>query len=107
MKAAWWVLASVGNNKLLGTLGARRRTVSYLHWLTFGFDIDPLGGMARNHRGFNYHSRAGAHVDYVTLFPIGDRVRANLFTRLGVKHGVVARMKTDPVTMLAELFPCL
>ena len=99
------VLTSAGNNKLLGALGSRPRAVSCRHSLTFGFDIGPLGGMALNHRGFNYHSRAGAHVDYLAPFPIGDRVRANLFKRLGVKPGAVARRKTDSVTMLAELFP--
>lgn len=100
------VLAAGGNEKLLASAGLVRRWERSLKSLSFGFDIARVDGAPWTFNGFNYHLRPNAaRADYVTVFPIGDRMRVNLFTQLDPRHKLVAAFKADPTGMFEHWFP--
>lgn len=69
------VATGLSNDNLLRPLGTERLTLSANHSLTFGFDADT------SWRGVLtcYGERPGDGIDYLTVFPIGAVMRANLF----------------------------
>jgi 2-polyprenyl-6-methoxyphenol hydroxylase-like FAD-dependent oxidoreductase len=102
------ILATGGNERLLAALGIHRRIDASLRSLTFGFDVVAPDGDVPRVAGFNYfpdstHDR----VDYLTLFPVGSRVRANLFTQWKPRSPEFKRMSASPDEVLARNFPRL
>ena len=77
------VLATGGSDKLIESLGMRRAMVPRLKSLSYGFDCVRSDGRPFDFVGFNHHLPPNARrIEYVTLFRIGGRMRANVFTRL-------------------------
>jgi 2-polyprenyl-6-methoxyphenol hydroxylase-like FAD-dependent oxidoreductase len=75
------VLANGLNVGLRHALGIERRIVSRCHSISIGFDLVPVGRPAFDFPALTYFSEpAGDRIPYVSLFPIGERMRANLFT---------------------------
>lgn len=74
------VLATGPNNALRESLGIERRVVSPCHSLSIGFDMKPAGRAAFDFEALTYFpERASSPISYLTLFPIGSVMRANLF----------------------------
>jgi 2-polyprenyl-6-methoxyphenol hydroxylase-like FAD-dependent oxidoreductase len=74
------VLASGLNIGLLHKLGIERRIVSACHSITLGFDMAPVGRPSFDFPALTYFSeRPSDRIPYLTLFPLGKRMRANLF----------------------------
>lgn len=102
------ILATGGNAKLLAALGLHRHVDASLRSLTFGFDVVARDGGTPRVTGFNYFPDATHdRVDYLTLFPVGSRVRANLFTQWQPRSSEFKRMSTSPEDVLARNFPRL
>jgi 2-polyprenyl-6-methoxyphenol hydroxylase-like FAD-dependent oxidoreductase len=102
------ILASGGNEKLLAASGLHRQIDTSLRSLTFGFDVVARDGGAPRVAGFNYFPDATHdRVDYLTLFPVGSRVRANLFTQWKPRSPEFKRMSASPEAVLTRNFPRL
>ena len=82
------VLANGLNVGLGHALGLRRRTISQCHSVTLGFDVAPIGRAAFDFPALTYWpKRSSSRMAYLSLFPIGQTMRANL---------MVYRELTDP-----------
>jgi 2-polyprenyl-6-methoxyphenol hydroxylase-like FAD-dependent oxidoreductase len=82
------VLANGLNPGIRHALGLKRRVVSECHSVTLGFDVEPVGRHAFGFPALTYWpKRTSARMAYLTLFPIGAAMRANL---------MVYRDMTDP-----------
>jgi 2-polyprenyl-6-methoxyphenol hydroxylase-like FAD-dependent oxidoreductase len=74
------VLASGLNVRLLHRLGIQRRLTSACHSITLGFDVVPVGRSQFGFPALTYFSeRTSDRIPYLSLFPVGNRMRANLF----------------------------
>ncbi|MGZ5937555.1 MAG: FAD-dependent oxidoreductase [Rhizomicrobium sp.] len=82
------VLANGLNVGLRHTLGIKRHVISECHSVTLGFDVAPVGRAAFSFPALTYWpKRSSSRLAYLTLFPIGGAMRANL---------MVYRDMTDP-----------
>src|SRR5437868_14517943 len=75
------VLANGLNIGLRRNLGIERQVISECHSISIGFDLVPVGRAAFAFPAMTYFSeRPSDRIPYLTLFPVGNRMRANLFT---------------------------
>ncbi|WGR91625.1 FAD-dependent monooxygenase [Bradyrhizobium sp. ISRA443] len=82
------VLANGLNIGLREMLGMQRRVISSCHSITLGFNIAPVGRASFEFPALTYWpGRPGQRMAYLSVFPIGDKMRANL---------MVYRDMTDP-----------
>ena len=108
IRAKLVVIATGDANQLCKSLGMRRVTKSGLTSLSFGFYIARQDGSDFEFNGFNYFLADNPDkIHYLTIFPIGARMRVNLFTRLSPRSGIVPRLRTNTVETIGELFPNL
>jgi len=74
------VLANGLNVGLRHMLGIERRIVSTCHSISLGFDMVPTGRTTFDFPALTYFSeRSNDRIPYLTLFPVGTTMRANLF----------------------------
>lgn len=101
------IIATGGYGKLHAKLGARRRVVSRQHSFNFGFN------MVSEYRSFPfdaltyYADDLRSAVDYLTMFRIPDRMRANLFTYWQPNDERIRRFSSSPRETLLALMPKL
>jgi 2-polyprenyl-6-methoxyphenol hydroxylase-like FAD-dependent oxidoreductase len=82
------VLANGLNVGLRHTLGIKRHVISECHSVTLGFDVASVGRPTLSFPALTYWpKRSSSRLAYLTLFPIGRAMRANL---------MVYRDMTDP-----------
>jgi 2-polyprenyl-6-methoxyphenol hydroxylase-like FAD-dependent oxidoreductase len=82
------VLANGLSIGLRHMIGLERRVISPCHSITLGFDLEPVGRAVFPFPALTYWpKRSRARMAYLTLFPIGSAMRANL---------MVYRDMTDP-----------
>ena len=75
------VLAIGLNNALRQSLGIEREIISACHSVSVGFDMVPVGRSRFPFPALDYYpERPSDRISYLTLFPIGSGMRANLFT---------------------------
>jgi 2-polyprenyl-6-methoxyphenol hydroxylase-like FAD-dependent oxidoreductase len=102
------VLANGLNIGLRRSLGIERRIVSPCHSVSFGFDIAPRGRPAFDFPALIYFSeRTSDRIAYITLFPVGDRMRANLFVYRESDDPWIRQFRNAPVETLNEALPRL
>ena len=101
------VVATGLGKALLAGLGIDRVEVARDHSLAIGFDLLPAPGAPSTVPLTYFGERAGDRVAYFTLFPIGERLRANLFTFHDRDDPWVARLREAPLDALAEAMPGL
>ncbi len=102
------VLANGLNVGLRHTLGIERVPVSSCHSITIGFNVLPVGRKAFEFPALTYYSeRSEARMAYLTLFPIGDVMRANLMVYRDMDDPWLRRMRQTPEAALAEIMPNL
>ena len=74
------MLANGLNVGLRHTLGIERRVVSACHSISIGFNVVPVGRPAFDFPALTYFSeRPSDRIAYISLFPVGQVMRANLF----------------------------
>jgi 2-polyprenyl-6-methoxyphenol hydroxylase-like FAD-dependent oxidoreductase len=92
----------------LEKLGMRRREISRCHSVSIGFDIRPSAAPRFAFDALTYY---GEHPDdrvcYLTLFPIGPRMRANLFVYRSLGDPWLRQLRHDPVAVLTGCLPGL
>ncbi len=101
------VLATGLGQALLASLGITRQMLSRNHSLAIGFDM-AAPRAAFPFPALTYFSeRFGGRDAYLTLFPIGDVMRANLFCYRDPGEPWVAALRADPEASVRELMPGL
>lgn len=101
------VLATGLGQALLARAGIARRALSPHHSLAIGFDM----AAARDRFPFpalTYFSEGfGGRDAYLTLFPLGERMRANLFCYRAPAEPWVREFRRDPEAALRAMMPGL
>jgi 2-polyprenyl-6-methoxyphenol hydroxylase-like FAD-dependent oxidoreductase len=102
------VLANGLNVGLRHQLGIERRIVSACHSISLGFDLVPVGRAAFDFPALTYFSeRSSDRIPYLTLFPIGSRMRANLFAYRQTDDPWLQQMRRAPAQTLKASLPRL
>jgi 2-polyprenyl-6-methoxyphenol hydroxylase-like FAD-dependent oxidoreductase len=102
------VLANGLNVGVRRWLGIERRIVSACHSVSLGFNIAPVGRPAFDFPALTYFSeRTSERIPYLTLFPIGNTMRANLFVYRQLDDPWLQQMKRAPAATLNTAMPRL
>jgi 2-polyprenyl-6-methoxyphenol hydroxylase-like FAD-dependent oxidoreductase len=102
------VLANGLNVGLRQALGIERRIESACHSISIGFDMAPLGRAAFPFPALTYfQEQAAARIPYITLFPIDNRMRANLFVYRELDDPWLQAIRQRPVDALDAVLPGL
>ncbi len=102
------VLANGLNVGLRRNLGIERQITSACHSISVGFDLVPVGRPSFDFPAMTYFSeRTSDRIPYLTLFPIGGAMRANLFTYREVDDPWLREMRRRPVETMNAALPRL
>ncbi|HXD47055.1 MAG TPA: NAD(P)/FAD-dependent oxidoreductase [Pseudolabrys sp.] len=102
------VLANGLSVALRHNLGLTRTTVSPCHSITIGFDAVPAGRPAFDFPALTYYAeRTSDRAALITLFPIGAKMRANLFVYCDMADPWLKKMRSHPQETLFALWPGL
>jgi 2-polyprenyl-6-methoxyphenol hydroxylase-like FAD-dependent oxidoreductase len=102
------VLATGMADVLRQKLGIRRRVTFEKHSISFGFSIAPAGRHRFEFPALTYYGEETAdRVDYLSLFPVGDAMRANLFTFLDYRDPWARDLRREPTATLLRTLPGL
>jgi 2-polyprenyl-6-methoxyphenol hydroxylase-like FAD-dependent oxidoreductase len=102
------VLANGLNVGLRHRLGIKRRVISECHSITLGFDVEPIGRAAFDFPALTYWpKRSSARMAYLTLFPIGGRMRANLMVYREVTDPWLDGFRQAPEATMRAMMPRL
>jgi 2-polyprenyl-6-methoxyphenol hydroxylase-like FAD-dependent oxidoreductase len=102
------VLANGLNLALRQQLGIGREVLSACHSISIGFNLTPVGRRGFDFRALTYFpERVADRMAYLTLFPIGHVMRANLFVYRDMQDPWIRQMKTAPQEALQALMPGL
>jgi 2-polyprenyl-6-methoxyphenol hydroxylase-like FAD-dependent oxidoreductase len=102
------VIANGLNVGLRQVLGITREITSRCHSISIGFDMAPIGRRAFDFPAMTYFSeRPSDRIPYITLFPIGDRMRANLFAYRDFNDPWLREFRLAPVKTLDASLPRL
>lgn len=102
------VLANGLNVGLRHTLGIERKTVSPCHSISLGFDMAPVGRSAFDFPALTYFSeRSNDRIPYLSLFPVGNTMRANLFVYREPDDPWLRQMRQAPEQTLTASLPKL
>lgn len=102
------VLANGLNIGLRDTLGVSREIVSPCHSITIGFNATPVGRDKFEFPALTYFTENSASlVSYLSLFPIGGKMRANLMVYRQMDDPWLSRMRHSPETTIHEVMPNL
>ncbi len=102
------VLANGLNVGLRHQLGITRNIISACHSISIGFDVVPAGRNSFDFPALTYFSeRPSDRIPYITLFPIGTRMRANLFVYRGFDDPWLRELRRAPAATLDAALPRL
>lgn len=103
------VVLACGLSERLGhTLGLTRELLSPCHSVSVGFDMRPAGPAAFPFRALTwYPARSAQKIGYLTLFPIGQTTRANLFVYRQVQDPWLRALHEAPRETLQAALPGL
>jgi 2-polyprenyl-6-methoxyphenol hydroxylase-like FAD-dependent oxidoreductase len=102
------VLANGLNPGIRHALGLKRRVVSECHSVTLGFDVEPVGRHAFGFPALTYWpKRTSARMAYLTLFPIGAAMRANLMVYRDMTDPWLSEFRQAPEAAMCAMMPGL
>ncbi len=102
------VLANGLSVSVRDSLGLTRTVMSPCHSITVGFDLIPAGKPAFDFPALTYYpEHPSDRAAYITLFPVGTAMRANLMVYRDMNDPWLRRMRHTPEEALAELMPGL
>lgn len=102
------VLANGLNIGLRDSLGLKREVISACHSIAIGFDMEPVGRRQFEFPALTYYAEHAAdRAALITLFPIGNVMRANLFVYREMDDPWLREMRTKPQDTLFALMPGL
>jgi 2-polyprenyl-6-methoxyphenol hydroxylase-like FAD-dependent oxidoreductase len=102
------VLATGLNNALRRMLGINRVELSVCHSISIGFDVAPAAGGRFEFPSLTYYpERVAERISYLTLFPVGAAMRANLFLYRAARDPWLKRLREQPRDTLFAAMPGL
>jgi 2-polyprenyl-6-methoxyphenol hydroxylase-like FAD-dependent oxidoreductase len=102
------VLANGLNIGLRHMLGIERHIVSPCHSITVAFDLAPVGRASFDFPALTYYpERSRDRMAYLTLYPIGDTLHANLCIYRAMDDPWLSAMRHTPEAALLALMPRL
>ncbi len=102
------VLASGLNIGLIKKLGMDREVISANHSISVGFDAKPANRKRFRFPALTYYNeRATDGMGYITLFPIGTTMRANLFGYRDLHDPWLKQFRDAPQDTLYAMWPGL
>ncbi|MHC2932146.1 hypothetical protein ACVJA9_006943 [Bradyrhizobium diazoefficiens] len=102
------VLANGLNVGLRHQLGIARKVVSACHSISIGFDVMPAGRASFDFPALTYFSeRPSDRTPYISLFPVGTRMRANLFVYRSFDDPWLHELRRAPAETLDTTLPRL
>ena len=102
------IVANGLNIGLRHKLGIEREVLSKDHSISIGFDVEPVGRPSFDFSALtSYGERTADRVAYLTLFPIGDIMRANLFVYRDMRDPWLRQLREAPVETLLAVMPSL
>jgi 2-polyprenyl-6-methoxyphenol hydroxylase-like FAD-dependent oxidoreductase len=102
------VLANGLNVGIRHALGLKRRIISECHSITLGFDVEPVGRTAFSFPALTYWpKRSSSRMAYLTLFPIGAAMRANLMVYREMTAPWLSRFRQAPEATMCDMMPGL
>jgi 2-polyprenyl-6-methoxyphenol hydroxylase-like FAD-dependent oxidoreductase len=102
------VLANGLNVGLRHLLGITRTVVSECHSNTIAFDLEPVGRSAFDFPALTYYpERSSDRMAYLTLFPIGDTMRANLAIYRNMDDPWLRQFRQAPEQTMLAMMPAL
>lgn len=102
------ILANGLNIGLRHQLGIERKVLSETHSISIGFDLKPAGSAPFEFSALTYYpERSDSKMAYLTLFPIGERTRANLFVYRDMRDPWLSEFRHAPKQTLLTLIPKL
>jgi 2-polyprenyl-6-methoxyphenol hydroxylase-like FAD-dependent oxidoreductase len=107
LQARLVVLATGLGDALRRKAGIVRQMISRQHSVALGFDMAAPRGAFRFEALHHAAERHGNRDAYLTLFPLGDTMRANLFGYWDMQSPRLSAFKADPAAALLDLMPGL
>jgi 2-polyprenyl-6-methoxyphenol hydroxylase-like FAD-dependent oxidoreductase len=102
------IVANGLNVGLRHHLGMRHQLLSACHSISIAFDVVPRGRASFDFRSLTYYSEQPAdRVAYLTLFPIGAAMRANLFVYRDMNDPWLRQLRRTPRDTLLACLPGL
>ncbi len=102
------ILATGTADSLRHKLGIGRRIVAEKQSISFGLTFAPKMARAPAFQALTYYGAGiSNHIDYLSLFPIGSHLRANLFTFLHHEDPWIREFRRDPTVKLFNALPGL
>jgi len=102
------ILANGLNLGLRHLLGIQRRVISPCHSVTFGFDVEPVGRATFEFPALTYWpGRTRSRMAYLSLFPIGGAMRANLMVYREADDPWLQEFRKSPERSMREMMPRL
>ena len=102
------VLANGLNSGLRDKLGMTREDLSKCHSIMLGFDLKPANRPAFDFPALTYYSeRATAQTAFLTLFPVGSAMRANLCIYRQMDDPWLRKFREAPEATLFAIMPGL
>jgi 2-polyprenyl-6-methoxyphenol hydroxylase-like FAD-dependent oxidoreductase len=102
------VLSNGLNVGLRHTLGIERRVISECHSIMAGFDFTPVGRSTFDFPALTYYpERSHDRMAYLTLFPIGNVMRANLSVYRRMDDPWFRQLRQAPEQTLLAMMPGL
>lgn len=102
------VLSTGAGGKLVEQLNLERRTVSAHHSVTLGFDLKPAGLFPGGADSLTYREKPQrSGIDYLTLFPVKNVLRANLFAYWDAKDPRFQDVRTRGLDAVQHFMPRL
>jgi 2-polyprenyl-6-methoxyphenol hydroxylase-like FAD-dependent oxidoreductase len=102
------VLATGMADVLRQKLGIRKRITFEKHSISFGFSVAPAAGHAFEFPALTYYGEEIADsIDYLSLFPVGGAMRANLFTFRDHRDPWARDLRREPKATLLRTLPGL
>ena len=103
------VILATGMAGALGHgLGMRRRVLASRHSVSFGFTIARQDNTPFRFEALTcYGDKVADRIDYLNLFPVGDAMRANLFTFIDHRDPWARTLRREPKQTLLSVMPGL
>ncbi len=102
------VLATGLNNSMRQALRMFREELSRCHSISIGFDVIPNGRRSFDFPALTYFGESRtSRIGYITLFPIGSTMRANLFVYCSMRDPWLSEFRDRPQETLFACMPNL
>jgi 2-polyprenyl-6-methoxyphenol hydroxylase-like FAD-dependent oxidoreductase len=102
------IIANGLNSGLRSSLGMQREDLSRCHCITLAFDLQPIGRGSFEFAALTYFGEHAAdRIAYLTLFPVGKAMRANLMVYRTVDDPWLRDMRERPDAGLSAVMPRL